>query len=241
MNNALQDRPIFRNFQLQWIVPETPACRRCGDKNHSGKDCTLKPNLRQKVLSEPKFQKLAKLYEWKHVPISTPANFGGTSWAEVVKRTGNKKTGHQPNQKDNHKLDNSVEKRLDRMENAINLILNHLKLKETEINLADHQQQATNEDHNPRATPEPKKTTTDKGKGPEIDNTPNSPLAIIDTITKGGDDPEKKIRSLSQAFAKYHQETGLRIRHLEDNMSDILVKLDRYSDMEMETNPDNHQ
>jgi hypothetical protein len=133
-----------------------------------------------------------------------------------------------------------VEKRLDRMENAINLILNHLKLKETDINLADNQQQTTNEDHTPRATPEPKKTTTNKGKGPEIDNTPNSPLAIIDTITKGGDDPEKKIRSLSQAFAKYHQETGLRIRHLEDNMSDILVKLDRYSDMKMETNPNNH-
>src|SRR5436305_8964647 len=177
----------------------------------------------------------------KNTSQSTPANFGGTSWAEVVKRTENKKTSHQPNQKDNHKLDNSVEKRLDRMENAINLILNHLKLKETDINPVDNQQQTTNEDHTPRAIPEPKKTTIDKGKRPEINNIPNSPLAIIDTITKGGNDPEKKIRSLSQAFAKYHQETGLRIRHLENNMSDILIKLDRYSDAEMETNPDNHQ
>src|SRR5436305_5073379 len=127
------------------------------------------------------------------------------------------------------------------MENAINLILNHLKLKGTDVNQVDNQQQTTNDDYTPRATPEPKKTTTDKGKGPEIDNIPNFPLAIIDTITKGSDDPEKKIRSLSQAFAKYHQETGLRIRHLENNMSDILIKLDRYSDTEMETNPDNHQ
>src|SRR4051812_15347323 len=86
MTNALQDRPVFCNIQLQWIIPETPTCRRCGDKNHSSKDCILRPNIRQKVLTEPKFQKLAKLYERKHVLISTLANFGRTSWAEVVKK-----------------------------------------------------------------------------------------------------------------------------------------------------------
>ena len=66
-------------------------------------------------------------------------------------------------------------------------------------------------------------------------------MAIIDTITKGGDDPEKKIRNLSQAFARYYQETGLRIRHLENNMADILARLSGYSNTEMDPNPNIHQ
>jgi hypothetical protein len=127
------------------------------------------------------------------------------------------------------------------MEQAINLILNHLKLKETNHQLILDEQQPTNETATLRATPEPRKTNPDKGKGPETDQTPASPLAIIDTIIKGGDDPQDKIRNLSQAFAKYHQETGLRIRHLENNMSDILAKLDQNSEAEMETDPNNHQ
>src|SRR4051812_9744041 len=241
MTNALQDRPIFHNIQLQWIIPETPACRRCSDKNHSSKDCTLRPNIRQKVLTEPKFQKLAKLYERKHVLISTPANFEGTSWAEVVKRTTNKKPNHQPPLENGKNQNDPIEKRLTRMEKAINLILNHLKIEETEISIPLIPEQDENEAAEMRRTPEPKQNPSNKGKGPKTtSHSPFTPLAIIDAIMKGNEDPEKKITSLSQAFAKYYQETSLRMKHLENNMANILARFN-YIEAEIEINHDDYQ
>jgi hypothetical protein len=93
-----------------------------------------------------------------------------------------------------------------------------------------------------RTIQEPQETKPDKEKGPEIlDPTLLSPLTIINTITKSNDNPEKKIISLSQAFSKYHQETSLRMRHLENNMADILARFSEYSEAETETNPDTQQ
>ena len=243
MNNALQDRPMFRNFQLQWTVPETPACRRCGDKNHTGKECSLKPNARQRVLNEPKFQKLAKLYERKHVPVAVPANFGGTSWAEVVKRNKIKEPTRKPPPRYTKEPDSHIEIRLARMEQAIDQILKHLKIdlpkEKTPPQELHPETTKVTED---RRTPEPKATKLDKGKGPETqDPILLTPLAIINTITKSNDNPEKKIISLSQAFSKYHQETSLRMRHLENNMADILSRFNEYSEAETETNPEIQQ
>ena len=193
-------------------------------------------------MNEPKYQKLAKLYEKKHVPIKTPANFRGTSWADVVKRNPNKKDQHQPTPRPKEKTHNPIELRLDKMEQAINQILRHLKLEEIEVEETKEQNSEETKSKIPRSTPESKIRNSDKGKGPEeIKQLPTSPLAIIDAITKGKEDPESKIKNLSQAFAKYHQETGLRIKHLEHNMADILARLSGYSDTEMDPNPNIHQ
>ena len=128
------------------------------------------------------------------------------------------------------------------MEQAINQILRHLKLEEIETTTTNDQDPEVIELETPRATSEPEARKLDKGKGPEIIKPPpTSPLAIIDAITRGNEDPEKKIRNLSQAFAKYHQETGLRIRHLENNMADILARLSGYSDTETDPNPNIYQ
>jgi hypothetical protein len=70
---------------------------------------------------------------------------------------------------------------------------------------------------------------------------PASPLAIIEAITKGNENPEKKIKDLSQAFAKYHQDTSLRMRHLKNNMANILARLNEYPELTTETNTNNHQ
>jgi hypothetical protein len=197
-NQALQDRPMFRNYQLQWIVPETPACRRCGDKNHTGKECSLKSNTQQRALNEPKFQKLAKLYERKHVPVAVLANFGGTSWAEVVKRNKIKEPIRKLPPRYTKEPDSHIEIRLARMEQAIDQILKHLKIelpKEKALPQEPHPEVTQNTEV--RTTQEPQETKPDKGKGPEIlDSTLLSPLAIINTITKSNDNPEKKIISL---------------------------------------------
>jgi hypothetical protein len=234
MNNALQDRPMFKNFQLQWTVPETPACRRCGDKNHTGKDCPIKSNNRQKVLNEPKFRNLARLYERKHVPISTPANFGGISWTQVVKRSTHMNPNEIPKQ-NNQKQgpNNSLEERLTKMEVAINKILNHLQLNEqntqAKTGINNTPTEETNEPY-----PETKKN---KGKETEPINLleqADSPITTIDSIIKSNIEPERKIENLSIAFTKYHTETELRIMHLENNVFALLAKFGQDSETEMD-------
>jgi hypothetical protein len=191
------------------------------------------------VLNEPKFQKLAKLYERKHVPISTPANFGGTSWAEVVKRNNKEKAGpHKPPQEKNSSINQELEARLIRMEQAIDQIINHLGIyQEKPNNEARTEAHAESFDQ----TSDPNQSIAhitegkiDKGKKPEttIDTTP---LTIINSITSGNETSENKIKNLSQAFAKYHKETELRMGHLERNMSEILARYVETSDAEMDT------
>ena len=94
------------------------------------------------------------------------------------------------------------------MEQAINQILRHLKLEEIETTTTNNQDPEVIEPETSRVIPEPEASKLDKGKGLELTKPPpTSPLAIINAITRGNKDPEKKIKNLSQAFAKYHQET----------------------------------
>jgi hypothetical protein len=68
------------------------------------------------------------------VPITTPANFGGTSWAEVVKRTGNNKKEQQAPPKHKSNSENPINIKLNRMEQAINQIKSNPKKSKVERN-----------------------------------------------------------------------------------------------------------
>src|SRR3954465_10041236 len=119
---------MFRNHQMQWIIPNTPACRKCGNKNHITNQCKDGHMSKREAARNPKLQSLAKLYERKHVPISTPVNFGGMRWADVVKKSI-KKEASKTTASTNYQSKSTIEQRLDQMEQMINQILAHLQIK----------------------------------------------------------------------------------------------------------------
>src|SRR4051812_48910093 len=102
------------------------------------------------------------------MPISILANFGGTSWAKVIKKTTNKKLNHQPSLENGKNQNDPIEKRLTRIEKTINLILNYLKIEETEISILPTPKQDKNKTAEIKRTPEPKQNSSNKRKGSEI-------------------------------------------------------------------------
>src|SRR4051812_24140862 len=120
---------MLKKNQLQWIILNILACRRCGNKNHSNKECKQEPVFRQRILTEIRYKNLARLYKRKQVLISVLAKFGEISWANVVKRfTIQPKTEQSRKQAiPNH--NDKMNQRLSTIKRSIFRILEHLNLK----------------------------------------------------------------------------------------------------------------
>src|SRR3954468_8001637 len=85
MANALQDQATYKEHHLVWTETDQSNCIRCGNISHSIKQCPNQSTTRKQVTQEAKYTNLAKLYQRKHVPISTPIGFAGIRWADLLK------------------------------------------------------------------------------------------------------------------------------------------------------------
>jgi hypothetical protein len=229
MEKALLDRPLFKEHQLQWVVPDTPACRRCGDKNHTGRECNLLLTPRQQVINDPKYKNLAKLYQKKHVPISTPANFGGLSWAQVISKKANNKTDtkvkHQNQEVKEKEI--SIETRLTRLEEAIGKILTHLNIPKTptQENTTINKEKEAITQTTPTAT-----GSNQKGK-----NKIELPAVIIERIISSDNSAKDQIKEISQAFTTYHHEIEDRILALENDIKTMVATINTIRSNGMDT------
>ena len=102
---ALQDQATFKDQHLIWTETDQTNCIKCGNINHSTKQCPNQPTTRKQVTNEAKYTNLAKLYQRKHVPISTPIGFAGIRWADLLKPAQTKdKDQPKPNTNTNNFL-----------------------------------------------------------------------------------------------------------------------------------------
>jgi hypothetical protein len=230
---ALMDRPSFKGHLLKWIRPEERACRKCGNPEHIASNCKQGPTPRKAIMNEPKYTNLANLYARKHVPISTPANFAGVRWADLLKPKPNQQnksdTNSNPKQKAARNGTSNIEARLDRLEAMVTRIADSLGITTSKSPPPDAKQN--------QQTTEPI-TIKDQKQNNNTTNQPttNTPTNIIKRIINNNQTDQIKLQLLSKAFTEYHDNTTQRIQTLETRMHSLINKLSPINEQTQDPN-----
>ena len=235
-NNALQDQPTFKGKPLIWIEPAVRTCHICGDPNHISTHCKQKKPTRQDISKDRRTTTLAGIYQKKHVAISTPVGFGGMRWADILKPKTKSTTTNYTNKNTNTtpKLEpttmKNIEARLDKLENMVKTIIEHLNNKPMNNN-----SQTTN--NSPSGKDNQVQLDITSSEVEELSNqimdqdvifsdptTNNDPQQTINEIKNTYTVPEEQVEALSLAIHTIHQTTTNRIQQLEAAMEELIKK-----------------